>query len=368
MRGFFIKLTSKLKCFEFNDSAARSHSDHERTPMPRRLSRVLAALLALLAPALAAAEPIELKLAYFSSDRTNLYTTGAQPFVDAINAEGGDRVRVKVYFSGALGSDLAHQTQLLRNGTADIAYIVQPYESQQFPDSRLIELPGLYRNAREATRVFSALVARRQMRGYEDFYVIGVFAGDPEYVHSRPPIPTLAGLKGKRIRTNNDTENEIITRLGAVPSFVPLNKVAETISSGVIDGALAPPAPMFDFGIGRVAPNHYMLPTAMVPQSLLMSRKRFDSLPADVQALIRKFSGDWFTQTYIRANEAATAAAMSQLKADPHRKVVFPSPADRSTADAVFKSVVSAYSIRDPHNLQLVVAAREILAALRDSP
>ena len=336
--------------------------------MPRRLSRVLAALLVLLAPALAAAEPIELKLAYFSSDRTHLYTSGVQPFVDAVNAEGGGRVRIKVYFSGALGSDLAHQTQLLRNGTADIAYIVQPYEPQQFPDSRLIELPGLYRDAREATRVFSALVARGQMRGYEDFYVIGVFAGDPEYVHSRPPIPALADLKGKRIRTNNDTENAILTRLGAIPTFVPINKVAESISSGAIDGALAPPAPMIDFGIGRVAPNHYMLPTAMVPLSLLMTRERFDSLPADVQALIRKYSGDWFTDVYIRANEAATAATMKQLEADPHRKVVFPSRADMKTADAVFKYVIDGYANHDPHNAQLVAAARDIVARLRGNP
>ncbi|HVZ50365.1 MAG TPA: TRAP transporter substrate-binding protein DctP [Pseudolabrys sp.] len=327
---------------------------------------MLIALLVLLAPTLAAAEPIELKLAFFSSDRTYLYTTGVQPFVDAINASGEGRLHITVYFSGALGNDLAHQTKLLRDGTADIAYIVQPYEPQQFPDSRLIELPGLYRDAREATRVFSALVARGQMRGFDDFHVIGAFAGDPEYVHSRPPIGTLAQLKGKRIRTNNDTEDEILTRFGAVPTFVPINKVAETISSGVIDGALAPPAPIFDFGIARVAPNHYMLPTSSVPLSLLMTRKRFDSLPPDAQALIRKFGGDRFIETYIRTNEAATAAAMARLKTDPHRTVVFPSAADRKTADAVFASVVDAYAIHDPHNLQLVVAAREILASLRD--
>lgn len=336
--------------------------------MPRRLLRMLATLLLLLAPAIAAAEPIELKLAYFSSDRTHLYLTGVKPFVDAVNAEGRGRVRIEVHFSGALGDDLSHQTQLLRDGTADIAYIVQPYEPKQFPDSLLVELPGLYRDAREATLVFSGLVARGLMRGFSDFYPIGAFASEPEYIHTRPPIAALADLKGKRIRANNDTEIAILAKLGAIPAFVPINKTADAISSGAIDGALAPPVPMIDFGIGRVAPNHYMLPTSCVPQSLLMTRKRFDSLPTDVQALIRKYSGDWFTEAYIRTNDAATVAVMRQLAADPHRKVVFPSAADMTIADAAFKSIVDAYAGIDPHNARLVAAAREILAGLREKP
>lgn len=334
--------------------------------MLRFVARVVAVAFALL-PAVAAAEPITLKLAYFSSDRNHLYRSGVEPFVDAVNAAGGDRVKIEVHLSGKLGADLTKQSRLLLDGTADIAYIVQPYERSTFPDSVVIELPGLYRSGREATLVFSRLVAAGLMRGFKDFYTIGAFASEPESFHTRPPIASVAALKGKRIRTNNETEEAVILKLGAASVFVPINETARAISSGKIDGAMVPPVPMIDFGIGRVAPNHYFLRTSSVPQSLLMSRQKFDSLPSDVQAIIRKYSGDWFMENYNRVNETSTAVIMSQLESDPNRKVVFPSPADMETADTIFKSIVDGYAAESSHNAELVAAAQAIVAKLHSS-
>lgn len=331
--------------------------------MPANFLRLIAIAFALL-PAMAAAEPITLKLAFFSSDRTHLYRSGVKPFVDAINAEGKGRVAIEVYLNGKLGN-LATQSQWVLDGRADIALVVPPYERSSFPDGSVIELPGLYRNAREATLTFSHLIAAGTIRGFENYFVIGTAVGEPESIHGRPLVGALADLKGKRIRASNETEITILKKLGATPVIMPINETAEAIGSGIIDGATAPPVPMIEFGIGRIALNHYFLRTSCVPQTLLMSRKNFDSLPGDVQALIRKYSGDWFTENYIRINDTSTALIMNQLESDPHRKVVFPSPTDMLTAIAVFKSIVDDYAAGSPHNSELVNAARAEVAKLR---
>ena len=328
--------------------------------------RVIVLALAL-SPTVATAGPVKLKLAFFSSDSNHLYLSAIKPFVDAVNAEGKGRVEIDVYLSGRLGSDLTRQTQLLREGIADIAYIVQPYEREAFQDSPIIELPGLYRDGREATAVFSRLVATGLMRGFINYFVMGAFASDPENIHTRSPVASLAGLTGKIIRANNKTEYTIIEKLGAKPIFIPLNEAAEAISAGKIDGAMVPPVPMIEFGIGRLAGNHYMLPTSCVPQSLLMTRKRFESLPNDVQVIIRKHSGAWFTDNYNRINKSSTALIMTVLRSDSHRQVVDPSKADMKTADAIFKSIVDAYAAANPHNGALVNAAQEILSKYRTS-
>ena len=328
--------------------------------------RVIVVALALL-PVAATAEPIRLKLAFFSSDSNHLYLSAVKPFVDAVNAEGKGRVAIDVYLSGKLGRDLSKQTQRLRDGIADIAYVVQPYEREAFPDSPVIELPGLYRNGREATEVFSRLVASDLMRGFKNYFVIGAFASDPENIHTRSPVASLAGLKGKIIRANNETEYTIIEKLGAKSVFIPLNKTADALSAGKIDGAMVPPAPMIEFGIGRVAANHYMLPTSCVPQSLLMTQQRFESLPNDVQEIIRKHSGAWFRENYNRINESSTALIMTVLNSDAHRKVVMPSKADMKTADAIFKSIDDAYAAANPHNAELVNAAQKIISTFRAS-
>jgi TRAP-type C4-dicarboxylate transport system substrate-binding protein len=104
-----------------------------------------------------------------------------------------------------------------------------------------------------------------------------------------------------------------------------------------------------------------------VPQALLMNRKRFESLPADVQAIIRKHSGAWFVDNYTRINEASTALVLNQLKSDSRRTVTIPSAADMKTADVAFKSIVDGYAAMNSHNAELVDAARAAVASLHSA-
>jgi TRAP-type C4-dicarboxylate transport system substrate-binding protein len=332
--------------------------------MIKTLLRAAAVTLAVL-PAMAAAEPIKLKLAFFSSDRTHLYRSVVKPFVDAVNHEGKDVVQIEVYLSGKLGTDVTKQSRLALDGVADIAYMVLPYEQAQFPDSFVIELPGLFRDTREATFAFTHLAAAGTLRDFAEFHVIGAVASDPETIHVRPPIASLADLRGKRIRANNAVAIAVIKALGMTPVLVPINEIAEAISGGKLDGAYVPVVPMLEFGIGRVASNHYLLETSNVPLCLLMSRKRFDSLPGEVRAIIAKYSGEWQARQYVQINESSSALVMHQLESDSKRKVVFPSEPDMKTASAIFKSIIDEYAAGDPHHAALVDAARAEAGKLR---
>lgn len=63
----------------------------------------LAIAASFLLPVTAAAEPITLKLAYYSSDRSALYQAGIKPFVIAVNAAAKDLIHIDVVFSSTLG-------------------------------------------------------------------------------------------------------------------------------------------------------------------------------------------------------------------------------------------------------------------------
>jgi TRAP-type C4-dicarboxylate transport system substrate-binding protein len=77
-----------------------------------------------LLPGAAGAEPIKLKLAYFSSDREQAYTNAIKPFADAVNMEANGIIKIEVYTSGALGRNFAQQAQLVLDGVADIAWAI----------------------------------------------------------------------------------------------------------------------------------------------------------------------------------------------------------------------------------------------------
>jgi TRAP-type C4-dicarboxylate transport system substrate-binding protein len=322
--------------------------------------------LSLLCPAAASCEPIRLKFSFFSSDRTVLYRAAVKPFVDAVNAEAKGLLEIDVYFSGALGKDLSKQSQMVLDGVADLAYVIPGMTADRFADNAVIELPGLYRDVREATLVFSGLVAAQRLRGYEDFVVIGAFATEPESIHIRPSIAGLSDLRDKRIRVNNAFEAAALEKLGMHPALMPINAAAEAISSGVIDAATLPTAPMPEFGIGRVATNHYMLRTSAIPLLVVMNRSKFASLPDYAKAIVRKYSGDWAVEHFIDVFQTRTDEVMDQLNADPQRKVIVPSSADLKKAQIAFDSVVRDFAAKQPDKT-LLSAVRTKVEELRAS-
>jgi TRAP-type C4-dicarboxylate transport system substrate-binding protein len=313
----------------------------------------------------AAAQPITLTMAYFSSDRTTTYLAAIKPFVDAINTEGTGLVQIAVSVSGALGKNPTRQLQLVLDGTADLAFVVPGYTPEQFPDNEIIELPGLFKNIREATLVYTGLIAANALRGYDDLFVVGAFATEPETIHTRRSAASLQELRGARIRANNPMQGAALAGLGMVPVEMPINQASTAISGGKLDGAMVSPAPLIEFGISRVVPNHYLLGVSAAPLLVVMNRKKFEGLPERAKQIIRKFSGWWTAEHYIDTYGVENGAAIESLKKDPKRKVVTPSSSDLARAHAVFRSQVDAWSATDPHHRQLLAKAEAELSTIR---
>lgn len=71
------------------------------------MPRIGAMMVTLLLPFAATAEPIELKLSFYTSAQTDTYRYVVKPFVDGVNAEAKGLLAIKVFPGGALGKALA---------------------------------------------------------------------------------------------------------------------------------------------------------------------------------------------------------------------------------------------------------------------
>lgn len=334
--------------------------------MIRNLVRCLWLAMVLL-PIQASAEPIKLKLSLVTSDRALVYLGGVKPFVDAVNAEAKGLLEIEVFFSGALGKEAAQQAQMVADGVADLAFIFPGYSPERFPDDTVIELPGLFRDTREASMAFTRMIAAGALKGYQDYYVIGAFTSPLETIHSRRPIASIDDLKGMSIRVSNTTEMAAVARLGMRPVTIPVNLVSEAISNGAIDGAVLPPAMLFEFGVGRVTSNHYLLDISVATLALAMNRKKFDSLPKEAQDIIRKYSGEWPLTGFLQAFDAVNSQVMEQLTSNPKRKIVHPSQSDLDTARAAFARVVDEWAAKNPNNRKQLEIVRSEVEKLRAS-
>ncbi len=327
------------------------------------LRSAVAALVLL--PAIAQAEPIALKLSFFTSDRSVAYLAAVKPFVDAVNRDPRGLLEIKVYFSGALGKVQRDLPQQVLDGTADIAFIIPGQNPELFTDNVAIELPGLFRDVREATLTYTQLVAAGALAGYKDFFVIGAYGTQPEIINSRKPINSLVDLKGQRIRVNNTTEATALAKLGALPVVLAFNETSPALAGGALDGATVPPAQLFDVGIGRLTSNHYFLGTSVAPLTLLMNKKLFDSLPQNAKALLIKYSGEWTARKFIEAYAAIDKKVYAEIKADDRRAVIMPSRADAKLAQRAFKSIIDSWAAASAHNGELLKLTEAELAKVR---
>jgi TRAP-type C4-dicarboxylate transport system substrate-binding protein len=340
--------------------------------MPRQLlilmTRAFAAAIAIALLALPArAEPIKLKFAFFASDREFAYEGVIKPFVDAVNLEGKGIVEIELYPGGELGRSYTQQAQLVLSGVADMAWVHPALTPDQFPDNTVMELPGLFSDAKEATQVYTRIASTGLLRGYGDFFLIAAVGTEPLTIHTRTPIASLDDLKGLKIRTSNRTEGTALKALGMEPVAVPINQAADAINGGAIDGATAALEVLADFGISRFTTHHYLLRLGTVPLLIVMNRKKFDSLPEVAQNVIRKFSGAWPTTHYIESITTYDAKILEKLKSDPRRKVVYPSQQDLAKARSAFDSIVLQWAGRDPRNRELLTMVEMEITKLRST-
>ncbi len=352
-----------MKAFEMLQ-AARTTRLHSFTSAGAGCGAVAMALLWSCA---ATAEPIQLKFAFFPSEKTKIYDSAVKPFVDAVNSEGKGIVAIEVYPDGKLGKAVAEQPGLVLDGVADIAWVVPGQTPYRFPDNELFELPGHFRDAREGTLAYTRLIAANALRGYKDFFVIGAFMAAPTLIHSRKPIESLASIKGQRLRANNAMEAEALERFGATPTVLPASQIAAAVGRGAIDGAALSPTALFDFNVAPVAKNHYLLHGGAAPLVVVINRKKFDGLPEAAKALIRKYSGERAAATWIGSWGAGEREYLVRIKSDPERKVVEPSASDLEAAQRTYQALSEVWANKSPRNRALLAMIEAELATIRKS-
>jgi tripartite ATP-independent transporter DctP family solute receptor len=163
-------------------------------------------------------------------------------------------------------------------------------------DLNVFNLPYVFRNTAHMQHVIDGTIGQELLdkvtnSGKGLVGLAWMDAGARNFYDTKKPIKNLADLKGQKIRVmGNPMFVDMANSMGA--NGVPLgyDQVFTSLQTGVIDGAENnPPSFVFD--------NHYQVAKyytidehLIVPEMLVMSKKIWDSLSKDDQALLVKFS------------------------------------------------------------------------------
>jgi TRAP-type transport system periplasmic protein len=306
-----------------------------------------------------------LKWAVFTPDSEVTFRTVMKPFAETVQRETDNAVVFDLFPNGALGRNPGQQPQMVLDGVADVAWVVPSYSPGRFPDTEVLELPGMFKDLREASLVSTGLVARNVLHDYSDFYVIGLWGTAPYSIHTNFPVNSIADLKGRTIRASSKNESAALRAFGAVPIGMPVTEIPEAISRGTISGTTSHMSPFFDFGLDRVTNNHFFIGLGSVPLTVIMNKKKFDALPEASRAVIKRNAGEALAEKWIDSITSYNAANLEKLKSNPKNKVVFPSQAELDEAQKLLAPVREEWVAASERHKDLKAALDTELAKVR---
>ncbi|MBT7030345.1 MAG: TRAP transporter substrate-binding protein [Rhodospirillaceae bacterium] len=251
----------------------------------------LAGLVAVSAPT--EVSSAELKLASFTGPKHAMNRAFFTPWAKEVDKASNGTLKVKMFVGGKLGKGGARQFKRALDRVADITFGLQGYTSNQFRATTLIELPGIAGNAVEATRAMWAAWDGHLEKEYKDVKMLFMWSVDrPVIMTKNKQVKSIADLKGMKIRTPSQAQAKTIQALGAIPVPMPITKVYNAMSRGLLDGVLTSTTTLTGFKLKEVTKYFAAgLPWGTSPMFLVMNKDAYNGLSAAHKAIIDKTTG-----------------------------------------------------------------------------
>jgi TRAP-type C4-dicarboxylate transport system substrate-binding protein len=245
----------------------------------------------------ASAQQVVLKVHHFLPSTSSSQVKLIQPWCDKVNKESKDRIKCQIYPSMQLGGTPPQLMEQARDGVADIVWTVPTYAAGRFSKSEVFELPFMAATSKAGSQALYTYIQKNALDEFKGTKILFNHVHDGALLHFKDKTPTkLEDLKGLKIRAATRINSKMLAALGATPVQMPLPAVPEAMSKGVIDGASVPWEGVPSIKLQEIA--RYALDTAAGQPRMAntifafaMNQARYDSLPADLKAVIDANSG-----------------------------------------------------------------------------
>src|SRR6476619_8318454 len=211
-----------------------------------------------------------------------------------LDAATNGRYSVQMYPSMQLGGEkeAIEQAQV---GAIAFARVSVGALGPVIDDLNMFNLPYVFRNTTHMQHVIDGKIGQDLLdkvtnSGRGLIGLCWMDAGARNFYNTKKPIKTMADLKGMKVRVmGNPMFVDMANSMGGNGVAMGYDQVFSALQTGVVDGAENnPPSFVFDNHY-QVAKYYTLTEHLIVPEILVFSRKAWDGLAKDDQALLNKF-------------------------------------------------------------------------------
>lgn len=250
-----------------------------------RLSIPLLVCLIVLAalPPIAAAAPIRLRFANFPAAAT-FPCVAMEQWARDITERTNGAVAVETFPGGTL-LEAKNMVRGVIQGQADIGCISLAYHPGAYPFMSVFELPLGFTAAEDVSRVMWDVYTKHQPKELSRVKVIALYSSAPSQIMSAKPVEKPEDIQGLILRSSGILA-DVAASMGASPVSMPQSDAPEALQKGVVHGVFSSFDVLKDYNFAESCRYGLEVDMPVYPFMVFMNMKKWESLPADVQAAI----------------------------------------------------------------------------------
>lgn len=197
----------------------------------------------------------------------------------------GGKAKIEVFPNMQLGGEVEMIKQVL-TGSLDITSPSNAPLTNFVQELKIFDMPFLFRDEDHMIKVLrgpvlqdiNTIVAKSGIR------LLGVYNVGVRHIMSKKPVKSIADLEGLKIRTMQSKYHmAAFNAFGANATPISYAELYSSLQTGVVDGAEAANTNYFEKKFYEVAPYWGQLGWTILTAPIIMSEKKFASLPKNVQ-------------------------------------------------------------------------------------
>ncbi|MGE0153540.1 MAG: TRAP transporter substrate-binding protein [Reyranellaceae bacterium] len=318
---------------------------------------IASGLLCCALASVAVAQSIALKAGH-SAATTEPYQAGFDEMARVAKEKSGERLQIQVFPNSQLGQEKEMVEGLLL-GTIDIANPTTAVLANFVPALKVLDLPFLFDDRTHMYRVLDGPIGEELGRAMlaRGFRLLAWQEAGFRHIMTKKAINDMSDLKGLKIRTmQSPIHVSAFQAFGANPTPLAYGEVYGALQSGVVDGAEAGNSNYYAQRFFEVAPQWAMVSWTSLVIPVIMSEKRFQALPKDMQAVLVEAAKAGAVVERKAYADSETSRLADLQKAGV--KVTKPDPEKfREAAKTVYAKFVTDPS--DKKILDQIIAARQ---------
>lgn len=269
--------------------------------MSRLIKTTLTALAFAGAASFAHAQDVTIRVHHFMSQKAPLHSKFLVPFSENVAKASNGRIKIEVFDSMSLGGRPGDLYDQAVDGAVEAVLTLPGYTSGRFNRAEVFELPFIMQDSVATSKAFYDLIESDLQDGeFEETKILAGWVHGPGVIHTETPVTKLEDMAGKELRGPTRLVTDLLAELGATPVGMPLPKIPENLSKGVINGTVIPWEVTPSIKLAELVKNHTELggDRALYTATfvLAMNWDAYEAMPDDLRAILDAETGKALSQ------------------------------------------------------------------------